>query len=61
MNSHCVCVLQMWPQAVWMEKKRKMELVIASNWVKENVVLWPTVSNAKKALEDRREPQTKWR
>ena len=39
-----------------MEQKQETELVIPSNWVKDNFVLLPTVLNAN-ALEDRREPK----
>jgi len=39
-----------------LEQKQETELVIPSNWVKDNFVLLPTVLNAN-ALEDRREPK----
>jgi len=43
-----------------LEQKQETELVIPSNWVKDNFVLLPTVLNTvlnANALEDRREPK----
>ncbi|KAK3086755.1 hypothetical protein FSP39_022866 [Pinctada imbricata] len=51
----------MWTRAVWIEKGREEEGVVPSSWIKEDDLYWPPGVNAKKAMEEKRDPGDSWR
>ena len=51
----------MWYRAVWKEGQKEVEAVIPDNWIVSDLVFWPNVVNAEKALKNRQKPTSSWR
>jgi len=50
----------MWKRAVWKEGDVEEEGTVPSNWIRNDLLLWPPTLNGHKYLKDRKEPTEKW-